>query len=72
MTTYEIEYIRTGRVNETDKVVMHTEDPIEFEHGIEVAHDITQIIELFEIIAEKWWGTYENRHSIVNIKKLDR
>lgn len=69
MTTYEITYIRTGsgEKKETDKVWLTNLDKIEFETGIEEVHNITDAIEVFEHIAAKQWGTYENRNSIVNI-----
>lgn len=70
--TYEIEYIRTGRIDETDKVILRTGEDYEFETGIETPHNITEVIEVFEMIAAKWWGTYENRNAITNIKALAR
>lgn len=74
ITGYEIEYIRTGsgETKKTDKVIIWENDDYEFEHGIVRAHNICEVIELFEIIAEKYWGTYETRHAIINIKKIGR
>lgn len=69
MTTYEIEYILTGsgENKKTDKICLTDVDKIEFSTGIEEIHNITDAIEVFEHIAAKWWGTYENRNAIVNI-----
>lgn len=74
MTTYEIEYIRTGsgEKKETQKIWLTDLDKIEFSTGIEEIHNITDAIEVFEHIASKWWGTYENRNAIVNIKVTER
>ena len=69
-TQYRITYVRTGsgEKEKLDRVILNTKEEFEFEHGTEVAHNITEIIELFEMIAAKWWGTYENRNSIRNIE----
>lgn len=74
MTTYEITYIRTGsgETKKTDKVMINAGDEFEFESGIEKVTNITDAIEIFEIIAAKWWGTYENRNAITNIKVTER
>ena len=73
MTGYEIKYIRTGsgENKKYDTVTLWENDPMEFEHGIETAHNLTDILHLFEIIAAKYWGTYETQHSIVNIEKIE-
>lgn len=72
--TYEIEYILTGsgETKNTDKVILRTGEEYEFESGVEIPHDITEVITVFEMIAAKWWGTYENRNAIVNIRVLAR
>ena len=69
MTTYEIEYILTGsgENKKTNKIWLTDVDKIEFSTGTEEIHNITDAIEVFEHIAAKWWGTYENRNAIVNI-----
>ena len=74
MTTYEITYIRTGsgEKKETDKVWMNIGEEFEFDTGIEKPTSITEIIEVFEKIAAKWWGTYETRNAITNIKMIER
>ena len=74
MTTYEIEYILTGsgETKKTDKVILRTGENYEFETGIETPHNITEIIEVFEMIAAKWWGTFENKNAIVNSRTLAR
>lgn len=66
MTTFEITYIRTGRVDETDRVHISTCD--ERKNG-ERVNDIIGAIEYFEELAEDW-GTYENRNAIVSIKNV--
>ena len=72
--TYEIEYILTGsgETKKTDKVIMRTNEEYEFESGVEIPHDLNEIILVFEMIAAKWWGTYENRNAITNIRTLAR
>lgn len=74
MTTYEITYIRTGsgEKKETDKVWLTSLDKIEFETETKEVHNIIEAIEAFEMIAAKWWGTYENRNAIVNIKVTEK
>lgn len=74
MTTYEITYIRTGsgEKKETDKVWLTSLDKIEFTNEIKEVHNIIEAIEVFEMIAAKWWGTYENRNAIVNIKVTEK
>lgn len=74
MSTYEFEYIKTGsgETPKTDKVILRTGEEFEFEDGIEIPHNINDLILVFEKVAAKWWGTYENRNSIVNIQKLTR
>ncbi len=69
-TQYTITYKRTGsgEKEQLDRVIINTNEEYEFEHGVEVAHNITDAIELFEIIAAKYWGTYENRNAIRNIE----
>ena len=66
MTTYEMEYIRTGSGEKmkTDKVWISTGN--ERKDGSRV-NNITDAIEYFEELAEGW-GTYENRNAIINIK----
>ena len=66
MTTYEMEYIRTGsgETMKTDKVWISTGN--ERKDGSRV-NNITDAIEYFEELAEGW-GTYENRNAIINIK----
>ena len=71
MTQFEITYIRTGsgETKKTDKVMISERDIFEFEDGTaEEVHNITDAIQAFEIIAAKWWGTYETRNAITNIK----
>jgi len=67
MTTYEITYIRTGRINDTDKIWINTGD---YKKDLSVVHNITDAIEYFEELAEDW-GTYENRNAITNIKVIE-
>lgn len=78
MTTYEITYIRTGTgernlsdqnwiSKHTSKVWINTGD--ERRNGTKV-HNIIDAIEYFEELAENW-GTYETKHSIINIKVID-
>lgn len=70
MTHFDITYIRTGsgETKKTDKVTLSERDTFEFEDGtIEEVHNITDAIQAFEIIAAKWWGTYETRNAITNI-----
>ena len=64
MATFEITYIRTGRVTDTDKVWISTGD--EKKDGSRV-NNITDAIEYFEELAENW-GSYENRNAITNIR----
>lgn len=73
MTGYIITYARTGsgETKKLDEVTLWENDPMEFEHGVEVAHNIIEIIELFELVAAKYWGTYETKHAITNIKKIE-
>ena len=72
MTTFQIEYIKTGsgELKTTDRVSISEGEEFEFETGTEKVESITDAILVFEMIAEKWWGTYENRHAIVNIKAI--
>lgn len=67
MTTYEITYIRTGRINDTDKIWINTGD---YKKDLSVVQNITDAIEYFEELAEDW-GTYENRNAITNIKVIE-
>lgn len=73
MTTFEIEYIRTGSGEKKnfDKVWISERDKFEFENGSFEVHNIVDAIEAFELIAAKWWGTYENKNAIVSIKALN-
>lgn len=64
MTTFEITYILTGRVSDTDKVWINTGD--ERKDG-SIVNNITDAIEYFEELAESW-GSYENRNAITNIR----
>lgn len=66
MTVYNIEYIATGS-HKKDRVTLTTADTFEFETGKEKITNITEAIEIFEIIAKKWWGTFETRNAITNI-----
>lgn len=67
MTSFEIEYITTGN-HRKDKITLTLGETIEFETGTEKITNITDAIEVFEMIAAKWWGTYETKNSITNIK----
>ncbi len=67
---YEIEYIKTGTINDTDKIVLSTNETINFESGPETPHNLTEVIAVFEMIAAKWWGTYETQNAIINIKRI--
>ena len=68
MTTYEIIYIKTGSGEKkiTDRVHISTTD--KKQNGDRV-NDIVGVIEYFEELAIDW-GTYENRNSIIEIKKI--
>lgn len=70
MTQWEITYIRTGsgETKKTDRVVISERDSFEFEDGTFEVHNIIEAIEAFEIIAAKWWGTYETKNAITEIK----
>ena len=70
MTQWEITYIRTGsgEIKKTDRVVISERDAFEFEDGTFEVHNIIEAIEAFEIIAAKWWGTYETKNAITEIK----
>lgn len=72
MTTFQIEYIKTGsgELKTTDRVSISEGEEFEFETGTEKVESITDAIEIFELIAAKWWGSYENRNAIVNIKAI--
>lgn len=74
MTTYEITYILTGsgEKKKTDKIILTNLDKIEFGTGVEEIHNLTDAIAVFEHIAAKWWGTYENQNSIINIKITEK
>lgn len=69
MTLYEITYKCTGsgQNGRLDRVTITEGEEFEFETGIEKVTNITDAIEIFEVIAAKWWGTYETRNAIVNI-----
>ena len=69
MTTYNIEYIVTGsgETKRTDRVSISEGEEFEFESGKLIITNIMDAIEAFEIIAAKWWGTYETKNSITKI-----
>lgn len=70
MTTYEIEYIKTGsgEAKKTDRVWISLRD----EYADKKVHNIMDAIECFEWIAANNWGTYETKNAIVNIKAIER
>ena len=69
MKAYTITYIATGsgETKKTDRVTITENEAITFETGIERPTNIIEVIEVFEMIAKRWWGTNENRNSIINI-----
>ena len=73
MTQFEIEYVRTGsgENKKMDRVVISERDKFDFEDGSFEVHNIVDAIEAFELIAAKWWGTYENKNAIVSIKAIE-
>lgn len=73
MTGYEITYRRTGsgEKKKLDRVMIWENDPMEFETGTVTAHNLCEIIDLFEMIAAKYWGTYETKHSIEKIERIE-
>ena len=70
MTLWNITYIRTGsgETKKTDRVTISERDEFEFEDGTFTVHNIIDAIEAFELIAAKWWGTYETKNAITEIK----
>jgi hypothetical protein len=74
MTIFEITYIRSGSGERklTDRVVISERDEFEFEDGTFTVHNITDAIEAFELVASKWWGTYETKNAITSINVVER
>ena len=74
MTGYNITYIRTGsgETKKYDRVTIYENDESEFESGNEIAHNLTEVLHLFETIAAKYWGTYETQHAITKIERFCR
>lgn len=70
MTVYNIEYKVTG-TNRIDRVTITEGETIEFETGTEKVTNIIDAIEVFELIAAKWWGTYETKNSITKITTVE-
>lgn len=71
MTTFKITYKRTGRTgtNERDFDNVYISIGDERKDGGKV-NNISDAIEFFEELAE-FWGTYENRNAIKEIKVLN-
>lgn len=67
MTIYKIEYIN-AKSHKPDFVTITEGDQFEFETGFEKVTNIIDAINIFEIIAAKYWGTYETKAAITNIK----
>lgn len=67
MTTYTIKYKVTGS-QRIDRVTITEGETFEFETGIEKVTNIIDVIRVFEIIAARWWGTYETKNAITNIE----
>lgn len=74
MTTWKLDYIRTGsgETKQYDSVNISERDKFEFEDGTFEVHNIVDAIEAFELIAAKWWGTYETKNAIVAIGTIER
>ena len=66
MTTYNIKYTCTGS-HRTDRVSISEGEEFEFETGKFKVTNIIDAIEAFEIIAAKWWGSYETKSAITEI-----
>ncbi len=73
MTAYNITYVRTGSGEKKmlDRVTITEGETLEFEHGTETAHNLSEVLDLFEIIAAKYWGTFETKASIEKIEKIE-
>ena len=73
MTGYNITYISTGsgETKKYDKVTIWENEEYEFEHGTETAHNLAEVLHLFETIAAKYWGTYETQHAITRIERFE-
>ena len=69
MTEYKITYT-SNVTGKPDTVFINENDAYEFEDGTETAHNICEVIELFEKISARYWGTFETRHCITNIEKI--
>lgn len=72
MTIWNIEYIAagSGQNHRIDRVTITDKDEFEFETGTERATNIIEVIQLFEIIAAKYWGTYETKNAITKIETV--
>lgn len=67
MQVYNIEY--TNAISrKPDHVTINEGETFEFESGIEKVTNIVDAINVFEIIAAKYWGTFETKATITNIK----
>lgn len=70
MTSYQIEY--TNAISKKpDHVTINVGDQFEFETGFEKVTNIIDAINIFEIIAAKYWGTFETKATITNIKVIE-
>lgn len=74
MTIFEITYIRSGSGERklTDRVTISQGDEFEFEDETLTVYNIVDAIKVFELVAKKWWGTYETKNAITSIKVLER
>lgn len=74
MMIFDITYIRSGSGERklTDRVTISEKDEFEFEDGVFTVHNIMDAIEAFELVAEKWWGTFETKNAITSINVRER
>ena len=73
MTKYKITYIN-AITKKPDTVIINKGDEVEFDSGIDRVNHIENIIDainVFELAAAKFWGTYETKDSIIKIEVIE-
>lgn len=66
MKSFRVDYINNVS-KKLDRVTFTEGETIELETGDKKITNISDVIEVFEIVAVRYWGSYETKNSITNI-----
>ena len=70
MTKFKITYTN-AITKKPDTVIINKGEEVEFDSGIDRVNNIIDAINVFELAATKFWGTFETKDSIIKIEVIE-